>query len=271
MVILPYNDRDHLRFTAQSLAVELNLPLRVQAGCASNGHSSQNCLWSHFLRPKTHSSRGRAGSLAVIQLCHFMLNSLTIELDKKFPSPLCRRFLARRWRGIRRTWQREKHTFQMHDCTPNLAACHSVLGSGGEVICLWHAHTHTYTYDRLASETYTHAQSTSHVLPGEGGRVCYNELVPSRLSARVSQWRCLRESNVCHANRCGLSARTNTDARSSTLSHAWRVAPGTWLDSTHTLFHLPMSIPLTLKSTKKHKHTHMHNYTHIRCSNEGSY
>lgn len=131
--------------------------------------------------------------------------------------------------------------------------------------------THTYTYDRLASETYTHAQPTSHVLPGEGGRVCYNELVPSRLSARVSQWRCLRESNVCHANRCGLSARTNTDAHSSTLSHAWRAAPGTWLDSTHTLFHLPMSIPLTLKSTKKHKHTHMHNYTHIRCSNEGSY
>ncbi len=68
MVILPYNDRDHLCITAQSLAVQLNLPLWVQAGCGSNGHSSKNCLWSHFLRPKTHSSRGRAGSLAVIQL-----------------------------------------------------------------------------------------------------------------------------------------------------------------------------------------------------------
>jgi len=41
MVILPYNDRDHLRFTAQSLALELNLPLQVQAGCASNRQSSQ--------------------------------------------------------------------------------------------------------------------------------------------------------------------------------------------------------------------------------------
>lgn len=68
MVILPYNDRDHLCITAQSLAVQLNLPLWVQAGCGSNGHTSKNCLWSHFLKPKTHSSRGRAGSLAVIQL-----------------------------------------------------------------------------------------------------------------------------------------------------------------------------------------------------------
>lgn len=119
----------------------------------------------------------------------------------------------------------------MHDCTPNLTACHSVLRSGGEAICLQHAHT----YDSPASEMHTHA---SHILCVRG-RVGYNELVPSRLSAKVSQWCCLRESNVRHANRCGLSASARTHMRTPArfpMHEEWPLGPD-WTARVHGSVH----------------------------------
>lgn len=108
---------------------------------------------------------------------------------------------------VLRTWWKKKHTFQMHDCMPNLTPCHSVLRSGGEAICRQHARMTAQPLRR------THV---SHILCVSGrGRVGYNELVPSRLSAKVSQWCCLRESNVRHANRCGLSVSAHTHMRTS--------------------------------------------------------
>lgn len=163
-------------------------------------------------------------------------------------------------RAFWRTRQREKHTFQMHDCTANLTACHSVLGSGEEAVCLQHTHTHTHIWHASIWGTNTHTRPTSHVL-GERGRVWYNELVPSRLSAKVSQWRCLRKSNVCHANRCGLSARANTR---HTLQHAFPCMKSSPWDLTgqHTY---------TVSSTRVHStHTQerQDTQTHTHCSNE---
>lgn len=158
MVILPYNDRDHLCITAQSLAVQLNLPLRVQAGCGSNGHSSKNCLWSHFLRPKTPSSRGRSGlSCCYPALCHFMLNSLTIELDKKFPSPPCLCFLARRWRGMRSDNMTERKTHLSN------ARLHAQLNCVPFCIRVWWrsnlSMTCTHTHTRMTGQPLRHTHT----------------------------------------------------------------------------------------------------------------
>lgn len=160
MVILPYNDEAHLRITAQSLAAELNLPLRVEAGCGSNGHSSKNCLWSHFLRPKTHSSRGWACSLAVIQLsvisCLILLLLNWIKSSPHLPvsaSQLCDGKAC----VLENTTERKTHlsNARLHGQLNRVPFCIRVWWRSS----LSTTHTHTYTHMTRQHLRYKHTHT----------------------------------------------------------------------------------------------------------------
>ncbi len=195
-----------------------------------------------------------------------MLNSLTIELDKKFPSPPCLCFLARRWRGMCSSDMTERKTHLSN------ALLHAQLNCVPFCIRVWWrsnlstacAHTHICVWQASLWDIHTHTHGPLLVCYLEKERgfgimsLFHHDSVPESLSSAVwGKAMCAALTDVDSQH-----AQTQTHTLARFFMHEERPLGPDWTAHIHCSVH-----PCPF-----HSHSRMARHTHkLPCTKTHTY